>query len=368
MKKLIFVMALVAILISCKQDKNPNTFTISGTVEGLTEGTAFLQTRESGAWVKLDSSVITEGVFHLSGKISSPEVYYISFESQPKFLSIFVEASDIMVSGSLDSWDKAEITGSASQKELDTYIAARAQIDKKSEELYDLYKAARDVGDPTAIDMIVAQLEAIGEEDKIFVMDYILGHTNSIVAPYLTRRNAYYFDLDQLMEIESKLDPSMENSPYVKQLTDRIDILKSVAIGQPAPDFIMNDGDGNPVSLSSLQGKYLLVDFWASWCSPCRAENPNVVANYNQYKDMGFDVLGVSFDENGEKWQQAILDDGLIWTHVSDLKGWGNAAGKIYGIMSIPANVLLDPDGVIIAKNLREEALGEKLQKLFSEI
>jgi len=368
MKKLIYVLILAIILIACNQEKKENTYTINGTVEGYAEGKAFLQNRVGGEWIKLDSAKVVDGLFMMTSEIDAPEVYYLSLEDQRGFLSIFVEASDILVSGNIEDWGDAEINGSSSQYELDTYMAARAEIDKKSEELYTLYKDAKDAGDEETVKMITAQLEGIGDADKIFVFDYIQSHTSSVMAPYLTRRYAYYFDLDQLIEIKANLDPVLDNSPYVKFMTERIEILKSVAIGQPAPDFTMNDTLGNPVSLSSLKGKYLLVDFWASWCSPCRAENPNVVVNYELYKGKGFDVLGVSFDQNNDKWIEAIYDDGLTWTHVSDLKGWGNAVGKIYGVMSIPANVLLDPDGVIIAKNLSGEALGNELQKIFSEI
>jgi len=137
-------------------------------------------------------------------------------------------------------------------------------------------------------------------------------------------------------------------------------------IGAVAPDFTQNDTEGNPVKLSSFRGKYVLVDFWASWCGPCRAENPNVVNAFNQYKDKGFTVLGVSLDdEKGkQKWLDAIKKDGLTWTHVSDLKYWNNEVSKAYGIRSIPQNVLLDPNGVIIGKNLRGKALLDKLAEI----
>ena len=172
-------------------------------------------------------------------------------------------------------------------------------------------------------------------------------------------------EADEIESMINKFDTAIANLPQIKALKERVEVMKAVAIGQKAPDFTMNDVDGNPVSLSSKIGpKLLLVDFWAAWCGPCRQENPNVVKVYNEFNKKGFDVFGVSLDQKKEAWLKAIEDDKLTWTHVSDLQYWNNAAAKLYAVNSIPANFLLDETGTIIGRNLRGEDLYNKVSEV----
>ena len=195
---------------------------------------------------------------------------------------------------------------------------------------------------------------------------FIKKHPASFAALHALTGASNSLEPAKLEELYNQLTPVWKGSTASKNLAARINATKALAIGKIAPDFVQPDTLGNNVSLKDFRGRYVLIDFWASWCGPCRAENPNVVSAYNKYKDKGFTVLGVSLDREGakDKWIDAIHKDNLTWTHVSDLKFWDNAVAKQYGIQAIPQNFLLDKEGRIMAANIKGDEFLKKLEEI----
>lgn len=349
--------------------QKPFAFTVEGTAKNYKNPYIYLNHKWDDKSFT-DSVKVTDGKFKFSGKTPEPNMYWITFtgnsQTQPNII-FYVDPGKTTVNFHIDSLQNLTIKGGQNQKDYEDYKIMMLTFSMQQQEIVAQYNSARSTNDITTMQAKQAEFEKLTAGVKDGLKNFIKDHPKSAVSGFIIYSeysNSANFSMKEVEEVVALLDKSVLDTKFGKLAQDRLATLRGTTIGYPAINFTQNTPEGKPVKLSDYKGKYVLVDFWASWCGPCRAENPNVVAAYQKYKDKGFTVLGVSFDQNKDAWLKAIEKDQLTWVHVSDLKGWGNEVGRIYSITSIPQNLLIDKDGKIVDKNLRGAALEEKLQEL----
>lgn len=325
----ILLLSFVALMISCGSSKG---FKITGDVQ-TANGTIYLSTLMGKMPQVIDSTEVVDGKFTFEGVLEAPLNAQLQLKGEPNpFVMFFIENSDIQVVGDIADPSSIVVSGSAAQQIYETaYLPIRNNLDSA----------------------------------VLFVKE----NNNSVAAAYVLFRNLIYqLPVSTLDSLKNQLSPEMQNSIYTKVMEERLTAMRNSEVGKPFIEIALPDTAGNVVALSSIikDGKYVLVDFWASWCPPCRAENPNVVKAFKEYGDRGFTVYGVSLDRPNakDKWIEAINKDSLHWTNVSDLKFWECEPAAAYGVNSIPSNFLISPEGIIVGKNLRGEALDAKLEEL----
>ena len=357
-----------------------NTFSLQGNVKGVNPKIQKVYiSYASGGHNVIDSAVVSANRYRFEGNINQPTRIDLRAGYDPKekvepsmgrdVITLFVDPAKVEVQ-SVDSFSNVTVTGSKSNIEFDKLRAAAKPFESRAASL--LKKASKEEksGDKTAFNETQQQIDELQTQLKSEVYgDYIRKNPNSPIAFFALQQfsGALIEDPDATEELFNLLPESLKASPDGKRMQTLIGFAKQTPVGSQAPDFTQSDPQGKAISLSDYKGKYVLVNFWASWCGPCRAQSPTLIKLYKQYKSQGLEILGVSLDKPGEKseWLDAIAKDNLNWPQVSDLRFWNSEVGKMYGVVVLPQNVLIDRTGKIVAKNLTMDALTRKLNSVF---
>ncbi|GAA0551143.1 TlpA disulfide reductase family protein [Chitinophaga japonensis] len=365
----IALLAAASLRPAAAQEKAGCRYTLNGKLEGMDSGVIYLSRADNNS-VAPDSAIIQDGAFSFTGSIREPLLYLLK-PSGAKYGKIFyLESGLTTFAGHKDSLHQAVVKGGPSQEVYTGFynIAWKPVVDSAGR-IYKRLDIANQGGkkelDPVTRKAFDADFASLDKFNDSIVSAYVKQHAQSpAAANIILERYITYQQTAKARQLFATLSKDVQQSYYGRQVAKALEIDGRTAPGKIAPDFTMQDTSGKTVTLSALRGRYVLVDFWASWCGPCRKENPNVVAAYNKFHEKGFDIIGVSLDDKKERWLKAIRADKLTWLHVSDLKGWANDAAAAYGVKSVPANFLLDKEGRVVARNLR----GEELEKKLAEV
>lgn len=336
-------------------------FVITGNVSGIADGSEVRinNTQEGNALVAKATS--KGGAFMIKGTVPEPGLYFLTLGKE-QAQHIYLENKLIKVSGSKKDIKNLKVEGSASHND---FVQFRNTFNPLIGELNGKAALLERANDEKKRAQLVKEFDSLSSLTQMEVRKFISSKPSSYVAPFVLFVTSQLADDPFQMEQHyNLLSAEIRQSNIGKSLASYIAYNKVGAVGTDALDFSQADVDGKDISLSSFRGKYVLVDFWASWCKPCREENPNVVKAYNKFNAKNFTILGVSLDQAKDAWLNAIRKDGLTWTNVSDLQFWNNAAAALYHVQGIPQNFLIDPNGKIIARNLRGAALESKLCEL----
>jgi len=362
MKKFTYIVLLATTVFACKP-KEHGAFTVSGNIANATSDKVLLEELPFGEKQRkvIDSATLKNGKFELRGMATEEGLYLLSVQNGPEILLVN-DAKSIRVKLDVKKYKEYTTEGSKASTQLhelfnnyeDKFVQLRTAINT-----YDslVVNNAKD----SILTVTRLQKEKASEGLNALLVNFVDKTESPAACLQVVGMAERSMPIEEFEALATKAAEKFKENPNLQKFKKMVEGSKYALLGKPAPDFALPTANNDTIKLSSLRGKYVLVDFWASWCKPCRAENPNVVAAYNKYKDKNFAIVGVSLDKSKQDWLDAIAKDGLTWTHVSDLKQWESPIVPMYHIEGIPFNVLIDPNGKIIASGLRESALDKKL-------
>lgn len=348
----------------------PITYLIKGTIRNAPTNSYAKLLRWNGKdYVVKDSCLISKTSFSIKGTADRDEVAFLAL-SNKRPIPIFLGNDTFFVFGDLSNMSKLQVLGGKEQKIYNGLQAELMEFDYQLNLIDEDYnRASKQYNAQDLLKKIEKDADQLHKQKMASIKKYAQKNITSLAAVYLVSRHlSHLLDVNELELFVSAFEKSgLSKEPLTIQLRSTLNTVQRTSINNPAPNFNLITLKGDTVSLDTYKGKYLLLDFWASWCKPCRTENPNLLALYQKYKNQGFDILGISLDNEKAKWQKAITDDKLPWTQASDLQAWNSEIAKLYNVTAIPNNFLLDTNGIILHKNIKTEELGDVLQNLMQK-
>ena len=367
MKGILRVFSVVLLLAGCSAETKTG-YEVTGSIEGpLEEGTqVFLRkSDENMRAIPGDTAQITNGSFRFSGEAAAPELRYIFIEGVNAGIPVFVENGSISITAHRDSLGSAEVEGTLQNEYYSDFVEGTRQLMDRRNAINSEMQVAMQSRDSANMNALRDEFFELQGSAVDFEKTFIAEHPDALISAMVLSRMLQSQSLphSEIADLFNGLDESIRMSALGVNMNTQISSQERTSVGSRAPDFSAPTPSGEALALNDVLGKVTLVDFWAAWCRPCRAENPNIVKVYEKYKDKGLTILGVSLDRNAADWKKAIEQDGLTWHHVSNVRYFDEIA-ELYNVRAIPASFILDENGVILAKNLRGESLEAKIAEL----